>query len=54
MYGLASGVIALVVGAVALGASVFGNYLLLLASRLVPVTLSGQLILSETLFALLY
>ncbi|MEG0884071.1 MAG: DMT family transporter [Janthinobacterium sp.] len=82
LYGLASGVIALVVGAVALalqqagggdvapardwprywlvclllalGASVIGNYLWNLASRRVPVTLSGQLILSETLFALLY
>ena len=82
LYGLASGVIALIVGAVmlalqqasgaddaptrdwprfwlvclllALGASVVGNYLWNLASRLVPVTLSGQLILSETLFALLY
>ena len=82
LYGLASGVIALLVGAVALalhhagaadgvpardwprfwfvclllalGASVIGNYLWNLASRLVPVTLSGQLILSETLFALLY
>ena len=82
LYGLASGVIALVVGAVmlalrkvsgaddapardwphfwlvclllALGASVIGNYLWNLASRLVPVTLSGQLILSETLFSLLY
>ncbi|KAB8047858.1 EamA family transporter [Janthinobacterium rivuli] len=82
LYGLASGAIALVVGAVvlalqqavggdaapardwprywlvclllALGASVIGNYLWNLASRRVPVTLSGQLILSETLFALLY
>ncbi|MDO8071580.1 DMT family transporter [Janthinobacterium sp. SUN176] len=82
LYGLASGVIALAVGAamlalqqaggaddapardwhrywivcllLALGASVIGNYLWNLASRLVPVTLSGQLILSETLFALLY
>lgn len=83
LYGLASGVIALVAGAVALalhqagdgaggaagrdwpvfwfvclllalGASVIGNYLWNMASRLVPVTLSGQLILSETLFALLY
>ena len=82
LYGLASGVIALAVGAVALalqqagggdaapardwprywlvclllalGASVIGNYLWNLASRRVPVTLSGQLILSETLFALLY
>ena len=82
LYGLASGAIALAVGAVALalqqagggdaapardwprdwlvclllalGASVIGNYLWNLASRRVPVTLSGQLILSETLFALLY
>ncbi|APA68237.1 DMT family transporter [Janthinobacterium sp. 1_2014MBL_MicDiv] len=84
LYGLASGVIALAAGAVALalqqageaggqavpgrdwpvfwlvclllalGASVIGNYLWNMASRLVPVTLSGQLILSETLFALLY
>lgn len=82
LYGLASGVIALLAGAVALalqqagdadaapardwgyfwlvclllalGASVIGNYLWNMASRLVPVTLSGQLILSETLFALLY
>ena len=82
LYGLASGVIALLMGAVmlalqpaggvdgvpardwphfwrvclllALGASVIGNYLWNMASRLVPVTLSGQLILSETLFALLY
>ena len=56
LHGLASGVIALIVGAVmlALGASMVGNYLWNLASRLVPVTLSGQLILSETLFALLY
>lgn len=38
----------------ALGASMIGNYLWNMASRLVPVTLSGQLILSETLFALLY
>lgn len=84
LYGLASGVIALLAGALALalalqqagvadaapardwprywlvclllalGASVIGNYLWNIASRLVPVTLSGQLILSETLFALLY
>ncbi|MEG2029280.1 MAG: DMT family transporter [Janthinobacterium sp.] len=86
LYGLASGVIALLVGAaalalhlagkvdeigggalarnwsafwlvcmlLALGASVVANYLWNVSSRLVPVTLSGQLILSETLFALLY
>lgn len=39
---------------VALGASVIGNHLWNIASRSVPVTLSGQLILSETLFALFY
>ncbi len=38
----------------ALGASVVGNGLWNVASRRVPVTLSGQLILFETLFALLY
>jgi drug/metabolite transporter (DMT)-like permease len=38
----------------ALGASVIGNHLWNSASRRVPVTLSGQLILFETLFALLY
>ncbi|MGO4377589.1 DMT family transporter [Pseudoduganella sp. RAF19] len=38
----------------ALGASVIGNQLWNIASRRVPVTLSGQLILFETLFALLY
>ncbi|NRR29722.1 DMT family transporter [Oxalobacteraceae bacterium] len=38
----------------ALGASVVGNHLWNIASRRVPVTLSGQLILFETLFALLY
>jgi len=38
----------------ALGASVIGNGLWNVASRRVPVTLSGQLILFETLFALLY
>jgi drug/metabolite transporter (DMT)-like permease len=38
----------------ALGASVIGNHLWNVASRKVPVTLSGQLILFETLFALLY
>lgn len=38
----------------ALGASTIGNGLWNVASRRVPVTLSGQLILFETLFALLY
>ena len=38
----------------ALGASVIGNHLWNIASRRVAVTLSGQLILFETLFALLY
>jgi drug/metabolite transporter (DMT)-like permease len=38
----------------ALGASVIGNGLWNVATRRVPVTLSGQLILFETLFALLY
>lgn len=85
LYGMASGLIALVLGALAfaiwhgdvtgaagaasgrnwtvfwitnallaLGASVIGNHLWNIASRRVPVTLSGQLILFETLFALLY
>ncbi|NVD97390.1 DMT family transporter [Massilia sp. BJB1822] len=85
LYGLATGLIALLIGAVAfaiwhqdvtgaagaasgrdwtlfwicnsllaLGASVIGNHLWNVASRRVPVTLSGQLILFETLFALLY
>ncbi|MDQ1816054.1 DMT family transporter [Massilia sp. CCM 9210] len=85
LYGMASGLIALVIGALAfaiwhgdvtgaagaasgrnwtmfwitntllaLGASVIGNHLWNIASRRVPVTLSGQLILFETLFALLY
>lgn len=80
LYGLATGVIALLIGlaawatgaawtpapsrdwllfwtcnlVVALGASVIGNQLWNIASRRVPVTLSGQLILFETLFALLY
>jgi drug/metabolite transporter (DMT)-like permease len=85
LYGLASGVIAVALGALAfaiwhndvtgaagaasgrdwtvfwitngllaLGASVIGNHLWNIASRRVPVTLSGQLILFETLFALLY
>ncbi|MFD2368167.1 DMT family transporter [Pseudoduganella sp. GCM10020061] len=38
----------------ALGASVIGNHLWNIASRRVPVTLCGTLILSETLFAFLY
>jgi len=38
----------------ALGASVIGNHFWNVASRRVPVTLGGQLILFETLFALLY
>lgn len=85
LYGLASGIIAVLIGLVglafwhgdilgaagaasgrnwtvfwitngllALGASVIGNHLWNIASRRVPVTLSGQLILFETLFALLY
>jgi len=85
LYGLSTGLIALVIGGVAfaifhgdvtgaagvasgrdwglfwicnsllaLGASVIGNQLWNIASRRVPVTLSGQLILFETLFALLY
>lgn len=41
-------------GLLALGASVIGNQLWNVASRRVPVTLSGHLILFETLFALLY
>lgn len=85
LYGLASGIIALMIGVLglalfadritgeagqasgrdwtlfwlvnaglALGASMIGNQLWNIASRRVPVTLSGQLIISETLFALLY
>ena len=85
LYGLSSGLIALVIGAaglalrgaeitgaagaatgrdwtlfwmtnglLALGASVIGNHLWNVASRRVAVTLSGQLLLFETLFALLY
>ncbi|WP_040787030.1 DMT family transporter [Massilia niastensis] len=82
LYGLATGVLALALGAaalllggagdapaapkrdwqlfwtcnaaLALGASVIGNQLWNVASRRVPVTLAGQLILFETLFALLY
>jgi drug/metabolite transporter (DMT)-like permease len=40
--------------AVALGASVIGNGLWNAASKLLPLSLSGQLIVFETLFALLY
>jgi len=85
LYGLSTGLIALLVGGIAfaifhgdvtgaagaasgrdwtlfwtcnsllaLGASVIGNHLWNVASRRVPITLSGQLILFETLFALLY
>jgi drug/metabolite transporter (DMT)-like permease len=85
LYGLSTGLIALVVGGIAfaifhgnvtgaagaesgrdwtlfwicngllaLGASVIGNHLWNIASRRVPITLSGQLILFETLFALIY
>ncbi|MYM34161.1 EamA family transporter [Duganella sp. FT94W] len=43
-----------VVMLVALGASVIGNQLWNIASRRVPVTLAGQLLLFETLFGLLY
>jgi hypothetical protein len=39
---------------VALGASVIGNGLWNAASRLLPLSLSGQLIVFETLFALIY
>ncbi|HEY4201994.1 MAG TPA: DMT family transporter [Devosiaceae bacterium] len=38
----------------AIGASVIGNALWNVASRVLPLTLSGQMILFETLFALLY
>jgi drug/metabolite transporter (DMT)-like permease len=38
----------------ALGASAIGNHLWNIASRRTPITLSGQLLLFETLFALLY
>jgi drug/metabolite transporter (DMT)-like permease len=82
LYGVSSGLIALLIAAVALiffhgevtgaasgrdwglfwlvnaiialGASAIGNHLWNVASRKVPLTLSGQLILFETLFALLY
>ncbi|SBV93912.1 conserved membrane hypothetical protein [uncultured Alphaproteobacteria bacterium] len=45
---------AAVVGFVAVFASIVGNALWNRASRLLPLTLSGQMILFETLFALLY
>ena len=38
----------------ALGASVLGNSLWNAASRKLPLTLSGQMIVFETVFALLY
>lgn len=44
----------LISGAVALGASVIGNGLWNAASRLLPLSLSGQMIVFETLFALAY
>jgi drug/metabolite transporter (DMT)-like permease len=40
--------------AVALGASLIGNNLWNVASRRLPLTLSGQMIVFETLFALAY
>lgn len=45
---------AAVVGFMAVFASIVGNALWNRASRLLPLTLSGQMILFETLFALLY
>jgi drug/metabolite transporter (DMT)-like permease len=42
------------IAAVALGASIVGNSLWNTASRKLPLTLSGQVIVSETVFALLY
>ncbi len=48
------GVFWIVSAAAALGASVIGNGLWNAASRLLPISLSGQLIVFETLFALLY
>ncbi len=44
----------LVSGAVAIGASIVGNALWNEASRILPLTLTGKMILFETLFALLY
>ena len=41
-------------GALALGASLIGNSLWNRASRRLPLTLSGQLLVTESLFALLY
>jgi drug/metabolite transporter (DMT)-like permease len=43
-----------VAGGVAIGASILGNAFWNRASRLLPLTLTGQMILFETLFALLY
>lgn len=40
--------------AVALGASIIGNSLWNRASRLLPLTMVGQMIIFETLFALVY
>jgi drug/metabolite transporter (DMT)-like permease len=40
--------------AIAIGASVIGNGLWNSASRRLPLTMTGQLVVSETLFALLY
>jgi drug/metabolite transporter (DMT)-like permease len=40
--------------AVALGASLIGNNLWNISSRRLPLTLSGQMIVFETLFALAY
>lgn len=44
----------LVSSAVAIGASIIGNALWNAASRILPLTLTGKMILFETLFALLY
>lgn len=43
-----------IVTAVAIGASILGNAFWNRASRLLPLTMTGQMILFETLFALLY
>ena len=52
--GLAWGRLGAVAGGVAVLASVIGNAFWNRASRLLPLTMTGQLILFETLFALLY
>mgnify|MGYP001220238220 FL=1 len=44
----------MVSGAVALGASIIGNALWNRASQLMPLTMLGQMIVFETLFALVY